>query len=112
MRSSKDMAILRIRTLGVSWLIENIVSARIDGELLAADFQERFGAGSAVMRAADAGGDRPGAGPIEALLVDRKSATNDSIRAALEAFVRRFGAGAITWTEEENGDGFRSTMAF
>ena len=92
------MASLRLRTSGMSFLIEGIIGEDFDGDRLGRELLGRYGAAAAMI-----GGNADPPTDISALLVDRRAEDWAGLQTWLESRVRAQGFETTRWEEFEAG---------
>ena len=92
------MASLRVKVIGMSFLIEGLISDSVDGDRLGRELFARYGIAAAVIgRNAEPPTD------VSALLVDRRAESWDGLQAWLESRIREQGFSSTRWEEFDVG---------
>ena len=92
------MASVRLRTIGMSYLVEGLNVPGLDGDRLGRELLTRYGPAAAVIgEKADPPTD------LEALLIDRRCESWDAFRNWLESRIQEQGFGSTRWEELDSG---------
>ncbi|GAC1301884.1 MAG: hypothetical protein NVSMB14_11430 [Isosphaeraceae bacterium] len=92
------MASVRLRTIGMSYIVEGLNAQGLDGDRLGRELLTRYGPAAAVI-----GGKSEPPTDIAALLIDRRCESWDAFRNWLEVRIQEQGFGSTRWEEVDFG---------
>ena len=108
------MPTLTVRTVGMSYLIEGLVSDDINGIAMANALESLHGMAVATMcvpRTADPACD-PGNSTIAGILIDRRATSSEALRDWIEAWLVSQGATYTAWVSNSIGTETSATLHF
>lgn len=102
------MPTLTLRNVGMSYILERLEPSGLDGRALYQGLAETYGQAVAPMSASPADADNG----IDAVIIDRKAATWDALRAWLEGWVAAQGCQYVSWAEDALSSSTSATLHF
>lgn len=101
------MSTLRLRTVGMSHILEGFETAELDGRMMLDSLTQDYGLAVAPMAA--------GAGATSALdgiIIDRKATSWDALQSWIEDWVRTQGCLYVSWADDGLAKGASATLHF